>query len=80
MNEPDTWSFTYGTLPEHPEQGEERFSVTRSPSGDVLVEIDAVSRQRNPLARLAPPIARALQERAVQRYLDAVQVAVASAR
>ncbi len=77
---PDEWSFTYGTLPEHPEQGEERFTVRRDAAGDVQVIIDAVSLVRNPLARLAPPIARALQTRAVERYLDAAETAVAVAR
>lgn len=71
--------FTYGTLPGHPEQGEESFTVVRH--GDrVRFEIAACSRPRHPLARLAPPVARLLQRAATTRYLDAMQAAVAHPR
>lgn len=67
--------FTYGTLPGHPEQGEESFTVVRH--GDqVRFEIVACSRPRHPLARLAPPVARLLQRAATTRYLEAMQAAV----
>ena len=72
-DEPDRFGFAYGTLPIHPEQGEESFTVTITPGGTVSFEILAVSRSRHPLARLAPPIARRLQVSATNRYLDAMQ-------
>ncbi len=65
--------FVYGTLATHPESGEESFVVTIDPDESVRFEIVAVSRPRHPLARLAPPIARRLQEQAIGRYLDAVR-------
>jgi uncharacterized protein (UPF0548 family) len=72
---PDRVGFTYGTLPVHPEQGEESFSVARSGDG-VVFEIVACSRPRHPLARACPPAARALQRATTSRYLDAMQFAI----
>lgn len=69
----DRYRFTYGTLPTHPEQGEESFTVTRASDGHVDFEIVAASRPRHLLARLMPPVARRLQARAVARYLDAME-------
>ena len=67
--------FTYGTLPMHPEEGEESFTVRINESGAVHFEIVAVSRPRHALARVAPPIARHLQRRATNRYLLAMKSA-----
>lgn len=69
------WGFAYGTLPTHPEEGEECFVVRRR-DGVVTFEITAFSRPRHPFARLAGPIARGLQVRATRRYLAAMQAAV----
>ena len=69
----DRYGFTYGTLPVHPEQGEESFTIVMAPDGAVAAEIIAVSRSRHPLARAFPPIARRLQRIATTRYLDAIQ-------
>jgi uncharacterized protein (UPF0548 family) len=69
----DRFGFTYGTLPVHPEQGEESFAIVITHDGAVTVEITAVSRSRHPLARAFPPIARRLQRIATTRYLDAIQ-------
>jgi len=71
----DTWSCTYGTLPGHPECGEERFRVTMSPDGTVGFEIVVVWRPGHLLTRLAPPVTRRLQRQATERYLDAVDTA-----
>jgi uncharacterized protein (UPF0548 family) len=76
IDEPDRFGFAYGTLPEHPEDGEESFVVSMSESGVVRFEITAVSRPRHIMARAAPPIARVLQRRATGRYLDAMTAAV----
>ncbi|MEO6651107.1 MAG: DUF1990 domain-containing protein [Ilumatobacteraceae bacterium] len=78
IDETDRSGFVYGTLAEHPEQGEESFVVVRDTDGTVTFEVVAVSRPRHPLARLAPPAARLLQRRAVDRYLDAMTDAVRS--
>lgn len=71
----DTWGFAYGTLPTHPEEGEELFVVRRR-DAVVTFEVVALSRPRHPLARLAGPIARGLQVRATRRYLAAMEAAV----
>lgn len=76
IDEPDRRGFVYGTLPIHPETGEESFAVVRHADGAVLLDIVAVSRSTHPLSRLAPPIARRLQASAVRRYQRAVRAAV----
>ncbi len=75
IDEPNRSGFAYGTLADHPACGEESFLVVRAPDDTVTFEIEAVSRPQHPLSRLAPPVARLLQERAVQRYLDAMTAA-----
>jgi uncharacterized protein (UPF0548 family) len=77
VDEPDRCSFTYGTLPVHPEEGEESFAVERSADGEVTFRITAVSRPRHVLARACPPVARHLQRAATDRYLDAMARSVA---
>jgi uncharacterized protein (UPF0548 family) len=58
------FGFAYGTLPEHLESGEERFTVSWSPSDDsVWYEILALSKPRHILARIGYPFSRMLQKR-----------------
>jgi uncharacterized protein (UPF0548 family) len=78
VDEPDRYAFTYGTLPVHPEQGEESFTVTRGAGGVVNFEIVAASRLRHPLARACPPVARRLQSHAIERYLASMQTAASA--
>ena len=67
--------FAYGTLPGHPESGEELFLVERV--GDqTWVEVRAFSRPGRWYTRLAGPLARGLQVRATLEYLAAVSRAV----
>lgn len=55
--------FAYGTLAEHAETGEERFTVEMLPEdGSVWYDINAFSRPSG-LARLGYPFARGLQRR-----------------
>jgi uncharacterized protein (UPF0548 family) len=75
LDEPDRFGFAYGTLPIHPERGEESFVVTRGAAGTTFT-IRAVSKPVHPLARVAPPVAHRLQEQATQRYLSAMAQAV----
>jgi uncharacterized protein (UPF0548 family) len=75
VDELDRFGFGYGTLPIHPESGEEAFVVERDPhdaAGTVRLVITAFSRPRHPLVRLAGPMARRQQARATQGYLDAL--------
>ncbi len=72
------WGFAYGTLPGHPEQGEEAFVITISPDQTVVFEIEAFSRPAELLVRLSGPIGRGMQKggtggylRALKRFVDA---------
>ncbi len=76
IDRPDRHGFAYGTLPEHPEEGEEVFLVARSADGAVTLSITTASRIRHPLGRLLPPVARLVQHRATTRYLDAMEALV----
>jgi len=56
--------FSYGTLDEHAERGEELFAVELEPAdGSVWYRIRAVSRPRSLVARLGYPLSRRLQRR-----------------
>ncbi|HEV7798376.1 MAG TPA: DUF1990 domain-containing protein [Pyrinomonadaceae bacterium] len=61
------YGFAYGTLPDHVERGEERFTVQwrKDEDDSVWYDIYAFSRTRHPLARLGLPITRKLQKRFV---------------
>ena len=57
------FGFAYGTLPDHVEEGEERFLIEWQPDDTVWYDILAFSRPRHPLVRLSFPLARMLQKR-----------------
>lgn len=58
------YGFAYGTLPEHAERGEERFTVEWNRADDsVWYDLYAFSRPRHSLAWLGYPVGRALQKR-----------------
>lgn len=80
VNEPDRRGFAYGTLPGHPESGEEAFVVTLAPSGEVRFRIRAFSRPGSPLARLAGPVGRLGQRFVTGRYIDALRRQATSTR
>ncbi len=67
------WGFAYGTLPGHPEQGEEAFVVSISPDQTVSFEIEAFSRPGDPLVRLSGPIGRGMQRGGTGGYLRALK-------
>src|SRR5882757_8330476 len=79
VDETDRFGFAYGTLPVHPEQGEESFLVVRDGTGAIHFDVEGVSRPTQRFARLLPPIADRLQDAAVRRYLAAMESAVARA-
>lgn len=73
IDEPDIRGFAYGTLPGHPESGEERFVVRRDPSTSaVYAEVSAFSRPAAWWARAGGPLVRAAQRVIARRYLRAV--------
>jgi len=72
VDSPDRRGFGYGTLPGHPESGEESFDVSLEPDGDVVYTLRAFSRLASPLARLGSPVARRVQTLALDRYVAAI--------
>ncbi|SFP83418.1 Uncharacterized protein, UPF0548 family [Geodermatophilus dictyosporus] len=69
----DERGFAYGTLPGHPESGEERFTVRLTGDGDVVATIRVFSRLATPVARAVPPVARLVQGLATRRYLSSLR-------
>jgi uncharacterized protein (UPF0548 family) len=74
---PDRFGFAYGTLPGHPEEGDEAFHVLRNDEGTVRFEIVAFSKPAELLARLGGPVSRVIQQQTTPRYLDGVKRFVA---
>ena len=64
--------FGYGTLPGHPESGEECFVVRLGDDGRVTFTTRVFSRLATPAARLGGPLSRLTQRAAVERYLRAI--------
>jgi uncharacterized protein (UPF0548 family) len=71
-DEPDRCGFAYGTLPGHPESGEEAFLVLRD-EGTVRLRISAYSRPGKLTTRLAGPLGRRFQQLMTRRYADALR-------
>lgn len=72
VDEPRRRGFAYGTLPGHPESGEEAFVVELDDHGRVTFTVTAFSRPAILLARLAGPVGRAVQARVTDRYVTSV--------
>jgi uncharacterized protein (UPF0548 family) len=65
--------FAYGTLPGHPESGEELFAVRYDPADDaVYSEIVAFSRHATWWSKAAGPLTALAQRMMTKRYLSAV--------
>ncbi len=73
VDEPDRRGFGYGTLPGHPETGEESFVVSLRPDGEVVYELRAFSRLATPFPRLAAPVGHRVQTLALDRYVAAMR-------
>lgn len=64
LTNPNRWSFTVGTLPQHMAQGEEKISVRLDrESGDVIYRIRSFSRPNWRIARWLRPFVRTQQDR-----------------
>ena len=79
IDEEKRFGFAYGTLPNHVERGEERFSIERHADGSVWYDIYAFSHPAHPLVKLGTPVARWLQ-RSFARDSLAVMKAATSTR
>ncbi|MBP2475452.1 uncharacterized protein (UPF0548 family) [Crossiella equi] len=73
VDEPRSTGFAYGTLPGHPECGEESFVLRLAETGAVEFTVTAVSKPVSWYARLAGPVGRGLQWAALQAYLRALR-------
>ena len=73
VQEPRRVGFAYGTLPGHPESGEELFVVSHRDDDRVVLSIVAFSRPGTLLVAALGPLAALLQSRTVDRYLAALR-------
>ena len=73
IDEPNRWCFAYGTLPGHPEQGEEAFTVSMTPDETVRFEVVAFSLPGDSLVRLSGPVGRGIQRSGTKGYLRALR-------
>ncbi|GAA4936487.1 DUF1990 family protein [Actinoplanes utahensis] len=69
VEQSDQRGFAYGTLPGHPECGEEAFVVHLTAAGRVRFRITAFSRPMSALARIGGPLSILAQEFATHRYV-----------
>jgi len=57
------FGFAYGTLPDHAERGEERFTIEQLEDDSVWYDIYAFSRPQKAIVKFGAPLARRLQRR-----------------
>jgi uncharacterized protein (UPF0548 family) len=72
VDEPNRRGFAYGTLPGHPEDGEEAFIVEQNADGSVWIVIRAFSRPATWYWWLVAPVLRVTQWFYTRRYLRAL--------
>ena len=73
IEDADRRGFAYGTLPGHPESGEELFAVRYEPStSEVYAEVVAFSRHATWWSRLGSPVTSLAQRVITTRYLTAL--------
>ncbi|MET0416691.1 MAG: DUF1990 domain-containing protein [Actinoplanes sp.] len=73
VDQADRRGFAYGTLPGHPERGEEVFMVVRTDSDDVRFQIRAFSRPATLVARAGGPLSSLVQQYVTDRYINAIR-------
>ncbi|UTT62525.1 DUF1990 family protein [Microcella humidisoli] len=72
VDEPSRRGFVYGTLPGHPERGEEAFLVTIDNAGVVRAAVHGFSRPAPGIWMLGAPVLRLVQAIYTRRYLRAL--------
>ena len=73
-NAVERFGFAYGTLPDHVECGEERFTVEFHPDDEsVWYDILAFSKPQHPLVKISYPLARTLQKRFARDSMQRMQ-------
>ena len=72
------FGFAYGTLPEHAERGEERFTVELQPDGSVWYDLFAFSRPSSWYLEAGLALTRSLQKRFARDSMAAMVRATTS--
>ncbi|MGZ4665667.1 MAG: DUF1990 family protein [Frankiaceae bacterium] len=72
VEEPHRVGFAYGTLPGHPEEGEELFLLEQD-RGRVRFTVSAFSKPATRLSRAGGPVSHWLQAKMTDRYLTALE-------
>lgn len=72
IDEQHRQGFSYGSLPGHPESGEESFLLQRTPAGVTTFTVSAFSRPASRLAKLGGPLTTKVQRSMTGRYLHAL--------
>lgn len=73
IDTPARRGFAYGTLPGHPETGEESFEAVLEADGSVYLELNVVSKHSNWFYRLGAPASDAIQGLMTGRYVQAAR-------
>jgi uncharacterized protein (UPF0548 family) len=73
LDEPGRRGFAYGTLPGHPESGEEAFMLDIDEADVVWFTVRAFTRPGTLLARVSGPFGHAAQRLMAQRYVRAMR-------
>jgi len=76
IDEPNRRGFAYGTLPGHPESGEEAFIVDQTEDGSVWLEIRSISRPSNAFWWTMYPILRLIQATMTRRYFRSLSLPI----
>jgi uncharacterized protein (UPF0548 family) len=72
VDEPNRKGFAYGTLPGHPESGEESWMLDRMDDGSVWMTVRSISRPSNIVYWAGYPVLRVIQAVFTRRYLRAL--------
>jgi uncharacterized protein (UPF0548 family) len=73
VDEPRQRGFGYGTLPDHPEVGEEAFLVSIDDADRVWLEVVAFSKPGPLLVKVLGPVSLLLQQLALRSYFRSVR-------
>jgi uncharacterized protein (UPF0548 family) len=73
IEETNRRGFAYGTLPGHPESGEEAFLIEHKPNDDIWLSIRAFSRPARLLPHLGGPLTRKIRDHITDRYITALR-------
>jgi len=78
IDEPRRKGFAYGTLPGHPESGEDAFIVDQTDDGSVWLEIRSLSRPSSWFWWMMYPVLRVGQVAFTRRYLRSLSLPIAA--